>query len=122
MQASCRRVRRSSITPVALELLLQAELERMRTQAELPSLLSVTLGTLDGKALAGVGDVAPARIAKVAARKLAGVEDPLVASFRSEPFHINVVELPGGWSVLLTSVGAKAPSREVEAGVRRILS
>lgn len=121
MQESCRRVRRSSVTPVALELLLEAELQRMRA-AHANTSLAVTLGTFDGKALAGVGDVAPARIAKVAARKLAGVEDALVASFRSEPFHISVVELPGGWSLLLTAVGAKTPSREVEAGVRRILS
>lgn len=121
MQESCRRVRRSSVTPVALELLLDAELGRMRASHGHAS-LAVTLSTFDGKALAGVGDVAPARIAKVAARKLAGVEDPLVASFRNEPFHMSVVDLPGGWSLLLTAVGARPPSREVEAGVRRILS
>jgi len=115
MQA-CRRVRRSSVPTLALELLLEAELERHRG-------LAVALGTLDGQPLAGVGDVEPSRITAAAAQKLAGSHDhPLVASFSAHSFRMSVVQLPEGANVLVTAVGVSDLSRDVEAGVARILS
>lgn len=112
----CRRSRRSSVPSLALEFLLDAELERSGAQA-------VAIGTLDGMPLFGAGDVEVSRVTAAGAAKLAGfAEHPLLDSFGGVPFGLSVVELPEGERVLLTSVGRASLSREVERGVARILS
>ncbi|MBK6516235.1 MAG: hypothetical protein IPM79_02675 [Polyangiaceae bacterium] len=114
--STCRRVRRSSVTELALEFLLEAELERHEGVA-------VALGTLDGQPIAGVGDLEPMLITQAAAKKLRGeLEDPVVASFAGSAFRMSVLDLPEGIPVLVTSVGANGLSRDVEGGVLRILS
>lgn len=110
-----RRVRRSSVTSLALEFLLEAELERSAAVA-------VALGTFDGMALAGVGDLPIMKITETAALKLRGESGAAVAAFGGQDFRMSVIELPGDVPVLLTSVGAPSMSREVESGVVRILS
>ncbi|NUP08100.1 MAG: hypothetical protein HOW73_18795 [Polyangiaceae bacterium] len=113
---SCRRVNRSEVPSIALELLLQAELERNRGVA-------VALGTLDGQPLAGVGDIEPMRITRAAAKKLRGeTDDPFVSAFAGTSFSMSVVDLPEGIPVLVTAVGAPGLSTYVERGVVRILS
>lgn len=115
MQPS-RRLRRSSVPSLALEFLLDAELERHGAMA-------VAIGTLDGVPIAGVGDVEPSRIAAAAAAKLAGsTQHPLLAAFSAHAFRMSIVELPEGQRVLITSVGSAALSSSVERGVVRILS
>ncbi len=112
----CRRNRRSSVTSLALEFLLDAELERSGAQA-------VAIGTLDGMPLSGSGDLDVWRVVAAGAAKLAGLsEHPLLASFGDVPFGLSVIELREGEQVLLTSVGQSTLSREVESGVARILS
>ena len=112
----CRRSRRSSVPSLALEFLLEAELERSGAQA-------VAIGTLDGLAVCGSGDLEVSHVAAAGAAKLAGYADhPLLASFGGVPFGLSVVELREGERVLLTSVGQPTLSREVESGVARILS
>jgi hypothetical protein len=112
----CRRVRRSSVPTLALEFLLESELERSGAYA-------VALGTLDGRPLAGVGDVAAWRIMAAAVKRLEGEpEHPLVVAFNNQSFRMSVIELTGGRKVLLTSVGASDLSAEAESGVARILS
>jgi len=115
MQLS-RRVRRSSVPSLALEFLLEAELERHGGMA-------IALGTLEGVPIAGVGDVEPSRIAAAAAAKLAGsAQHPLPAAFAAQSFRMSVVQLPEGQRVLITSVGSSGLSSNVESGVLRILS
>lgn len=113
---TCRRVRRSSVPSLALELLLDAERERNQAAA-------VALGTLDGQPLAGVGDIPIMRVTQAAACKLRGdVDDASVAALGNERFQMSVIDLPEGVPVLLTSLGTSTMSREVEAGIVRILA
>ncbi len=113
---TCRRSRRSSVTSLALEFLLDAEVERSGARA-------VSVSTLDGMLLAGVGELSPDMVALAGAAKLAGLADhPVLSGFEGTPFGLSVVELPQGERLLLTSVGAPQVSRTVEAGALRILS
>jgi hypothetical protein len=78
---------------------------------------------LDGRPLAGVGDVEAWRIVAAASKKIEGeVEHPLVAAFATSGFRMTVIELAGGRKVVVTAVGASSLSKAVESGVARILS
>jgi hypothetical protein len=112
----CRRSRRSSVPSLALEFLLEAEIERTGAVA-------VAIGTLDGMPLFGTGDFELSRVTAAGAAKLAGfAEHPLLESFAGMPFGLSVVELSEGERVLVTSIGRATLSPEVESGVARILS
>ncbi|MFO0555565.1 MAG: hypothetical protein U0271_44720 [Polyangiaceae bacterium] len=111
---ACRRMCRSSVPSLALEFLLEAELDRSGAT-------SVALGTLGGKPIASVGAHDGERLLAASTARLEGVPDHVNARpFASESFSISVVEL-GREQLLLASVGGAELSTLVEAGVRRIL-
>lgn len=111
-----RRSRRSSVPSLALEFLLEAELARGGAKA-------LSIGTLDGLPLAGVGDVEPGNLAAAGALRLAGMgEHPVLGELAARCFCMSVVELPEGVKLLITSIDGSSLSPEVESGVVRILS
>lgn len=111
-----RRTRRSSVPSLALEFLLEAEQERAGARA-------LSIGTLDGLPLAGVGDVDAASLAAAGAMRLAGMyEHTELGELASRCFCMSVVELPEGIKLLITSLDGVPLSTAVESGVVRILS
>lgn len=111
-----RRSRRASSPTLALEFLLEAEQERSGAS-------SLSVATLDGMLLSGVGEVDPTVAAAASAMRMQGfVEHPLLAAMKGHAFAMSVVELSGGERVLLSKVDGGPVSRDLESGVRRILS
>lgn len=112
----CRRVRRASSPTLALEFLLEAEQERSGA-------LSLSVATLDGLLVTGVGDLDPTTAAAASAMRLRGFFDhPLLAPLGGRAFAMSVIELDGGERVLVSKVDGGPVTRELESSVRRILS
>ena len=113
---TCRRVRRSSVPQIALEMLLEAELDRHDA-------LAVTVGSMDGLLVAGAGRLNHEHVAAIASMRLSGyMDNSWTGPLARAAFRMSVVKLPDGMELVVTSVGARTLSPEVEAGVRRILS
>ena len=112
----CRRIRRASSPTIALEFLLEAEQERTGAA-------SLSIATLDGLLVTGVGELDPTTAAAASAMRLQGYFDhPLLTPLKGRAFAMSVVELDRGERVLVSKVDGGPVTRDLESSVRRILS
>ena len=101
---------------LALEYLLEAEQARSGASA-------MSVGTMDGLPIVGIGDVDPNELSAAGALKVAGLgEHAVLGALLDRVFRMSVVALPEGQNVLVTALGGDGLSPEVESGVVRILS